>query len=258
VLRITVTAAIAAVVLMPTVPGAQAIPPRIVRVAAAADLRFVLDELARRLERTTPAIRVQPSYGSSGTLHAQLLQRAPFDVYLSADVAYPRDLVRRGVGVEADLFTYARGRLVIWVPASSRMPIEGDGVRALARASRVAIANPEHAPYGRAAESALRAAGVWDALEGKLLLGENVGQAAQFVQSGGADAGMIAKSLAVAPAMRAAGRFVDVPPGSHAPLLQGGLILPWAVSRDAAAALRAALLGAEGRRLLAEYGFDLP
>src|SRR5918992_86335 len=171
----------------PPAPGA---PPR---VAAAADLKFALDDLAAQLAKRQPAIRLQPTYGSSGVMHSQLRQRAPFDVFLSADVEYPRDLVSRGIGSSRDLFRYATGRIVVWVPASSRLPVERDGLRALAGANRIAIANPRHAPYGRAAEAALRSAGVWAAVEGKLVLGENVAQAAQFVQSGAADAGIIAK-----------------------------------------------------------------
>lgn len=232
--------------------------PAEVRVAAASDLRFALEEAAAELAARRPALRLRATYGSSGNLHAQLLQRAPFDVYLSADAAYPADLVRRGGGAEADLFTYAIGRLVIWVPAGSALTVERDGLRALEGARRVAIANPAHAPYGRAAQAALRGAGLWGRLQPKLVLGENIAQAAQFVESGAADAGLLARSLAVAPAMRGRGRWRDVPASAHPQLLQGGLILRTARSRGAALALRDYLLGAAGRALLARNGFDLP
>ena len=235
-------------------PAAVA-PAATVRVAAASDLKFALDEIAVRMTKMQPAMRVAPTYGSSGVMHAQLSQRAPFDVFLSADVSYPRDLVSRGIGVEGDVFLYATGRIVVWVPASSRLPIERDGLRALVGASRIAIANPLHAPYGRAAEAALRGAGVWPSVRNKLAFGENVAQAAQFVQSGAADAGIIAKSVAVVPAMRSAGRSWDVPESAHPPLTQGGLILPWATSRDAALRFRDYLLSQEGRQVLASYGF---
>ena len=128
---------------------------QVVRVAAAADLKFALDDIAARLAKRQPAIRVQSTYGSSGVMHAQLRQRAPYDVFLSADIDYPRDLVSRGIGSDHDLFTYATGRIVVWVPASSALPVERDGLRALAGARRIAIANPRHAPYGKAAEAAL-------------------------------------------------------------------------------------------------------
>ncbi|MDA1185936.1 MAG: molybdate ABC transporter substrate-binding protein [Acidobacteria bacterium] len=229
-----------------------------VRVAAAADLKFALDDVAARLASRRPAVRIEAIYGSSGSMHAQLRQRAPYDVYLSADVAYPRDLVSRGIGAERDLFTYAVGRIVVWVPNRSALPIERDGLGALTGALRIAIANPRHAPYGQAADAALRGAGLWDRLGRKLVLGENVAQAAQFVQSGAADAGIIARSLALAPAMRAAGRYWDVPEDAYPPLTQGGLILPWAVSPEGAAGLRDYLLSDEGRQLLASYGFGLP
>ncbi len=229
-----------------------------VRVAAAADLKFALDEVAVRLAAQQPSIRVEPTYGSSGSMHAQLRQRAPYDVYLSADIAYPRDLVSRGIGADGDLFTYAVGRIVVWVPNGSILPVERDGLGALAGATRIAIANPRHAPYGQAAEAALRGAGVWDRVGGKLALGENVAQAAQFVQSGAADVGIIATSLALSPAMRATGRFWEIPANAYPPLTQGGLILPWAASREGAARLRDYLLSDEGRQLLALHGFGLP
>ena len=238
--------------------AAQAGLAQTVRVAAAADLKFALDEIAARLARQQPSIRIEATYGSSGSMHAQLRQRAPFDVYLSADVEYPRDLVARGIGSERDLFVYARGRIVVWVPKPSTLAIESQGLRALEGASRVAIANPRHAPYGKAAEAAMRQAGVWTTLSKKLVLGENVAQAAQFVQSGAAEAGIIAKSLALAPAMRDAGRFWEIPDTAYAPLTQAGLILPWVVSREAAVRVRDYLLSDAGRQLLAAHGFSLP
>ena len=240
--------------------GQAAAPPAaasVVRVAAAADLKFALDDIAVRLEKRQSVMRVEPVYGSSGALHAQLLQRAPYDVFLSADLAYPRDLVSKGVGSDRDLFTYAVGHLVVWVPPTSKLAIERDGLRALSGARRVAIANPRFAPYGRAAEGALRNAGVWAALDGKLVLGENVAQAAQFAQSGAADAAIVGKALALSPAMRD-GRWWDVPENAHPPLTQGGLILPWAASSEAALQFRDYLLGEEGRRVLASYGFGSP
>jgi molybdate transport system substrate-binding protein len=229
-----------------------------VRVAAAADLKFALDEAIARLAAHEPSLRIQTTYGSSGSMHAQLRQRAPYDLYLSADIEFPRDLVSKGIGSSADLFTYATGRIVVWVPAASKLAVERDGLRALEAAARIAIANPRHAPYGRAAEAAMRRAGIWERVRRRLVLGENVAQTAQFVQSGAADAGIIAKSLAVTPAMRSSGRFWDIPEDMHPPLTQGGLILPWAASRRAAEQLRDVLLSPEGRDILAAYGFGLP
>ncbi len=244
--------------LAPGMAAGQAPGVSLVRVAAAADLKFALDEVIAKFREAHPGVRVEPTYGSSGTIHAQLRQRAPYDIYLSADIAYPQDLVSRGIGVRSDLFSYARGRLVLWVPAQSRLPIERDGLRALTAATRIAIANPRHAPYGRAAEAAMRRAGVWAAAERRLVLAENVAQAAQFVESGAADAGIIAKSLVLTGPMRGSGRYWDIPEEMHPPIEQGGLILPWASSRDAAGRLRQFLTGAVGREILLRAGFEAP
>jgi len=237
--------------------GGQASGVSLVRVAAAADLKFALDEVIATFGRTNPGIRVEPTYGSSGTIHAQLRQRAPYDIYLSADIAYPQDLVSKGIGARRDLFGYARGRLVLWVPKQSRLAVERDGLRALAGATRIAIANPRHAPYGRAAEAAMQRAGVWAVVERRLVLAENVAQAGQFVESGAADAGIIARSLVLATPMRASGRYWDIPEEMHPPIEQGGLILPWASSRDAAVRFQQFLTGAEGQEILRRFGFGV-
>ena len=238
--------------------AAGAAQEALIRIAAASDLKFALDEVLRQFTARHPAVRVEPTYGSSGNFHAQLRQRAPFDVYLSADMEYARDLVARGIGSERDLFAYAVGRLVVWVPSRSALPIEREGLAALAAARRIAIGNPRHAPYGRAAEAALREARLWARVEGRLVLGENIAQAAQFVLSGAVDAGLISKSLAVAPEMRAAGRFWEVPTDAYPGMVQGGLILPWTASRGAAQQFREFLTGPDGRTVLAAYGFALP
>ena len=236
----------------------QATRVSLVRVAAAADLKFALDEVIAKFREAHPGVRVEPTYGSSGTIHAQLRQRAPYDIYLSADIAYPQDLVSRGIGTRGDLFGYARGRLVLWVPKESPLPIEREGLRALTGATRIAIANPRNAPYGRAAQAAMRRAGVWTAAERRLVLAENVAQAAQFVESGAADAGIIAKSLVLATPMRGSGRYWDVPENMHPPIEQGGLILPWASSRDAAIAFQQFLTGTDGQDILRRFGFGAP
>lgn len=236
-----------------------AAPRRHVRVAAAADLRFALDALARRFE-TDHAIAIDPSYGSSGMFYAQLLNRAPFDMYLSADAEYPRQLAARSLTLEGSEFTYAVGRLVVWVPASSTLDVNGRGLGAVADDSvrHVSIANPEHAPYGRAAVAALQSAGIYETVQSKLVFGENVEQALQFVQSGAADAGIVALSLAVAPSVRARGRYVDVPLDAYPRITQGGAILRWAADAEAVRAFRTFLVGAAGRAVLKQYGFFLP
>jgi molybdate transport system substrate-binding protein len=233
--------------------------PREVRVAAAADLKFALDAVFAGTAVSTQGVRPAVTYGSSGSFYAQIENGAPFDLFLSADAEYPRRLAAKGLA-DGEPFLYAVGRIALWVPASSRLDLRTLGLRALLDPSirKVAIANPRHAPYGRAAEAAMTSLGILDGVKEKLVLGENVAQAAQFVQSGAADAGVIALSLALAPQMRSAGRYVEIPPESYPRLEQGGIVLKEAREPAAARALRDALLGSRGREILKEYGFFLP
>jgi molybdate transport system substrate-binding protein len=239
--------------------GRAEAPQRTVRVAAAADLRFALDELTGAFRRAHPDLAVSISYGSSGNFYSQLSNGAPFDVFLSADVAYPRQLAARDLIVPGSEFTYGTGQIVVWVPAASAIDVEHLGLRALAAQSveHVAIANPAHAPYGRAAEAALRSAGVYDAVKQKLVLGESVSQALQFVQSGAADAGVVALSLAVSPTA-GHGRYAAVPLDLYPRMEQGGVVMRAAADRDAAMAFRAFMLGASARAVLKRFGFTMP
>ena len=151
------------------------------------------------------------------------------------------------------------GRLVVWVPTASRIPVDrGFPSLTSPEVRKIAIANPRHAPYGRAAEAALRSQGVYDAVKDKLVFGENVAQTAQFVQSGAADAGIIALSLAVAPAMAREGRYFEVPLEAYPRVEQGGIVLGRAKDPEAARALRDFVLGQDGRAILKRYGFSLP
>ena len=226
---------------------------RKITVAAAADLNFAMEEVSKEFRAAHPDVELQVAYGSSGNYFAQIQSGAPFDVFLSADVEYPRKLAALGIGAKDSIFTYAVGRLVVWVPANSRL----DPATALRDPSvkLIAIANPKHAPYGRAAEAALRSMGVWDTVQSRLVLGENIAQTLQFVQSGAADAGVVALSLALAPAMQGQGRYWEIPLDSYPRMEQGGIIL-----KDSAGAreLRAFLLSEVGRRILKRYGFYLP
>jgi molybdate transport system substrate-binding protein len=233
---------------------------REVRVAAAADLQFAFDELAADFARKNPGIKVTPTYGSSGNFYAQLCNEAPFDLYLSADIEYPRKLVEQGKALKESEFLYAVGHLVVWVPTASKLDVEQLGMRALAdpAVKKIAIANPKHAPYGRAAEAALKKLGVYDEVKARLVLGENIAQAAQFAESGAADVGVIALSLALAPALRDKGRYGVVPLDAYPRLEQGGVILTWAKDRQAAQTLRDFLMSKEGRAVLKKYGFMLP
>ena len=235
----------------------RAAPSQHVTVAAAADLQFALAEVDAAFSRAHPDIAVSASYGSSGAFYAQIMNGAPYDVFLSADEDYPQKLVQAGLAVGASAFRYSRGRLVLWVPKGSPIPLERLGMKALLDPSvqRIAIANPRHAPYGRAAETALAKLGLLAAVRPRLVYGENISQTAQFVQSGAAQIGFLARSLAVSPALAAAGRSFAVPLEAYPPLDQGAVILARARDNAAARAFCAFLRGPEGLAILKRYGF---
>ena len=241
-------------------PDVAAQGRRLVRIAAASDLRFALDDLVTRLRTTQPTLDVRVTYGSSGTFFAQIVNGAPFDLFMSADMDYPRQLAARGLTVAGSEFTYGIGRLVVWVPSMSVLDVERAGMQVLTdrRVLHVAIANPETAPYGRAAEAAMRRLGVYDSVKPKLVLGENVGQALQFVQSGSAEAGIVPLALAIAPTVRTAGRFWAIPLEVYPRLDQGGVVLRGAADIDAARQVRSFLLGDAARTILKQYGFSFP
>jgi molybdate transport system substrate-binding protein len=231
-----------------------------VRVAAAADLKFALDEAVGEFHRGHPDLRVKVTYGASGNFFAQLSNRAPFDLFLSADMDYPRRLIAEGLADKESEFVYAVGHLVLWVPKDSPLDLDKLGVRAMLdpAVKKLAIANPRLAPYGRAAEAVLKKMGLFDQLKDKLVFGENIAQTAQFVETGAADAGLIALSLALAPTMRERGRFCDVPADAYPRLEQGGVILGWAADRGAVLAFQNYLASPEGKAVLRRYGFSLP
>jgi molybdate transport system substrate-binding protein len=226
--------------------------PRALHVAAAADLRFALESLAPAF-RTQSGAELRATYGSSGNLYAQISNRAPYDLFLSADAEYPRRLAREGVARADSVFVYGFGRLVVWVPAAS--PLDPAAALRAPSLRRLAIANPRHAPYGRAAEAALRSLHLYDALQPKLVYGDNVMQALEFVRSGAADAGIVALALALAPPLTGQGRYWEIPHDAYPAMEQAGVIL-----KPSAAALRfrTFLLVAQGRAALERFGFALP
>ncbi|ROR31981.1 molybdate ABC transporter substrate-binding protein [Inmirania thermothiophila] len=238
---------------------AGAAPAGEVRLAAAADLTYALGEILPRFE-VASGHHVRLSLGSSGRFARQILRGAPFELYMSADEGYVRRLAEAG-RTEGEGALYAEGRIVLFVPEGSRIgevsSLEGLGAAARdGRLRRLAIANPAHAPYGRAAAEALRAAGVWAAVEPLLVLGDNAAQATRFAVEGGADAGIIPLSMARAPALAGRGRWRLVPARLHRPLRQRMVLIRGAGA--AARALYAYLQGAEARAVLARYGFLLP
>jgi molybdate transport system substrate-binding protein len=249
-------AAALALVAPSSAPKAQG--RRLVRIAAASDVRFALDEVTARLRETQPDLDVRVTYGSSGTFFSQIVNGAPFDLFLSADVDYARQLTARGLTVEGSEFVYGVGQLVVWVPSTSMLDVEQSGMLILldSHVEHIAIANPATAPYGRAAEAAMRGIGVYGRVADKLVLGETVAQAFQFVQSGSAEVGVVALSLALAPTLSDAGRYWVVPRPAYPRMEQGGVILRAAADVAAARQVRTFLLGDTARGVLRRYGFS--
>lgn len=237
---------------------AIAAPKRSVTVAAAANLKPALEQLAPAFEAKNPGVELKVTLGASGTLFAQLEHGAPFDVFLAADAEFPAKVVSAKLADGAAV-TYATGKLVLWVPPGSKLDIEKRGLEALTDASvlKAAIGNPGLAPYGAAAEQALKAAGVHEKVKGKLVLGRSVAQAAQFAHSGNAQAALLPRSLVLAPPL-SEGRWVAVPESAHARIEQAGVVLKTAKEPELARAFVRFVLGAEGRAILEKCGYGLP
>ncbi|MBA3915355.1 MAG: molybdate ABC transporter substrate-binding protein [Acidobacteriales bacterium] len=229
-----------------------------ITVAAAADLQFAFTDVAARFEKST-GNHVKLTFGSSGNLFVQIQNGAPFDLFFSADTDYAKKLEAAGLIVPGTLYEYASGKLVIWVPKASPLDLNR-GLQVLLdpRVKKIAIANPEHAPYGRAAESALKHAGVYDRAAAKLVRGENISQAATFVASGDADVGLLALSLALAPAMKSQGRFVEVAADDYQPIRQAAVVLKSSPQTAVARQFLEYVKSPEMVELLRSYGFAVP
>jgi molybdate transport system substrate-binding protein len=233
-------------------------PSAALAIAAASDLQSVMPGLAERFERET-ASRVALTFGSSGNFFSQIENGAPFDVFFSADVDYPRQLEKGGLTEPGTLKPYAIGRLVLYARTSAGVDL-GRGLSVLtdARIRRVAIANPEHAPYGRAAVAALTHERLYDRVKPKLVLGENISQAAQFVQSGNAEIGLLALSLALSPALRGAGTYVDVPASFYPSIEQAAVVLKASTRKDTARQFLAFLERPDSVKTMRDAGFLEP
>ena len=227
-------------------------------IAAASDLVFCLEELNRQFTNSHPGVTLKTSIGSSGNFFAQIKNGAPFDLFLSADMSYPKELIKAGAAEESSLFQYAIGRLALWTMNTNLALTNGLRVLRDPAVKRVAIANPEHAPYGRAAREALRHTGLWDGLQSKLVLGDNISQTAQFVQSGNADAGIVALSLVLSPKLTNVGRWVHVPSDTHPPLEQGAVLTRRGKDNTAARDYLKFLQSGKAREIFDRYGFRLP
>ncbi len=232
---------------------------REINVAAAADLSAALEEVAANYEKRT-GVAVKLSFGASGAWIQQIQNGAPFDVFFSADMDYPKQLIAGGQAESASLYRYAVGRLVLWVPKDSPLDVEHKGLDVLLDSSvkKIAIANPQHAPYGRAAAGVLRHYGLYEKLSDRLVLGENISQAAQFVESGNAQAGFVALAHAIAPAMQDKGKYWIVPADAYPPLDQGGVLISHSAHRQEAAAFLEYVKTTEVASVLQHYGFTLP
>jgi molybdate transport system substrate-binding protein len=229
------------------------------RIAAAADLEPVLPPVLAQFERGT-GIRVEASYEASAALTTEILNGAPFDVFLSADLGFPRRLIDAGAADAAGStdsttpIAYARGTLVLWTRRDAHLPPPSLELLRDAKLKRLAIANPDRAPYGRAAVEALRKLGVYDALKPRLATAENIAQAAQFVDSGNADAGLISLTAAMTSRLSAIGSYFVIPRELYAPIEQGAVIVSRTKQRAAAQKFLDFLLSPEVQGELAKGG----
>jgi molybdate transport system substrate-binding protein len=236
----------------------QSSTPRTLAVAAASDLLVTLPEVVKRFEREARA-SVTVSFGSSGNFFGQIQNGAPYDVYFSADINYPRQLVASGHADPSSLYRYATGRIVLWTRKGAGIDVTR-GLKGLvdSRVKRIAIANPRFAPYGRAAEAALRHEQIYDAVLGKLVLGDNISQTAQLVDSGNADVGIIALSLALGPALRASGTYTEIPATAHPPIDQAVVIVSASKNQALAREFLAFVRRPENAQHLHGFGFTMP
>ena len=227
-----------------------------ITIAAAADLKFAMDEIVTGFKKSHTGHEVEVIYGSSGKFHTQIQQGAPYDIFFSADISYPRELAKIGMAA-SEVKPYAFGRIVLW---SNSMDAAKMTLASLTdpKISRIAIANPKHAPYGKRAEEALRAVGMWDRVQSKLVFGENIAHTAQFVQTGNAQVGIIALSLAVNSELAKKGGYYLVPDNLHNPLEQGYVITTRGAGKPLAKQFADYMGSKPARAIMTKYGFVLP
>jgi molybdate transport system substrate-binding protein len=226
-------------------------------VAAAADLQFAMQDIAGRYQKQTGKM-VKPTYGSSGNFFQQIQNGAPFDAFFSANLDYAQKLEAAGLTVPGSYFHYARGKIVIWVPNGSKLDLSS-GMKALLDPSvkKIAVANPQHAPYGKAAVAALQKENLYDKVKDKLVLGENIAETASFVVSGAADVGIVALSLALSPNMEDKGRYFETPSGDYPPIAQACVILKSSKNQEAAQQFVEFVKTPAIGDVLKSYGFEV-
>lgn len=226
------------------------------KVAAAADLKFAFDELKGLFEKKHPEHKLEMIMGSSGKFHQQIENGAPFDIFFSADVNFPKQLVEKGHAI-APVTTYAFGRVVLWSAKldASKLTLEDLPKTAF---RKFAIAAPDHAPYGLRAKEALQHAKVWEAVEPMLVFGENIGHTAQLIETQAADLGVIALSLAVNDKLKKKGGYYLIPADYHEPLEQAYVVTKHGENNKAAHAFAEFMRSEEARKVMRHYGFLLP
>jgi molybdate transport system substrate-binding protein len=227
-------------------------------IAAAANLTYALDGLNAEFKRAAPGVAVTTAVGASGNLVAQIRNGAPYDVFLSADLEFPEALVKSGHAEAGSLTPFAVGRIVLWtVRPGVDLSSIGSAVRSPA-VRTLAIANTDSAPYGRGARQALEKLGLWDTARPKLVTAENISQAAQFVDTGNADAGFVALSAVLSPRLKGRGRWIEVPSALHEPLVQGAVITALGKRNPEAARYIEFLRSNAARAVLERFGYTAP
>ena len=229
-----------------------------ITIAAAADLQFVMQDIGAQFQKQTGKT-VKLIYGSSGNFFQQIQNGAPFDMFFSANLDYPRKLQSAGLIAPGSFYQYGRGRIVLWVMNSSKLDLSA-GLNALLNpaVTKIAIANPQHAPYGQAAIAAMQKEGVYEKVKSKFVLGENISQAASFIVTGTADAGVVALSLAISPNMKDKGRYVEVPTDDYPPVAQACVILSSSKNKEAAQQFLSYIKTPVISEMFRRYGFDVP
>src|SRR5215469_6781292 len=229
-----------------------------ITVAAAADLQFAMQDIGKQFQKETGK-NVKLIFGSSGSFFQQIQNGAPFDMFCSANLDYPKKLEAAGLTEPGSFYQYAKGKIVIWALKDSGLDVSS-GLKSLLNPNikKIAIANPQHAPYGQAAVAAMQKEGIYDKVKDKFVLGENISQTASFVVSGSADVGIVALSLALSPSMRDKGRYIEIPTDEYPPIQQAGVILSSSKNKEAAEKFLSFVKTASVAETLKKYGFDVP
>lgn len=229
-----------------------------ITIAAAADLQFAMQDIGQQFQKATGK-NVKLVYGSSGNFFQQIQNGAPFDMFFSANLDYARKLEAAGLTVPGSYYQYAKGKIVIWVPKDSALDLSS-GLQSLLnpKIMKIAVANPQHAPYGQAAVAAMQKQGIYDRVKDKLVLGENISQTLSFVVSESADVGIVALSLVLSPNMKDKGRYAEIPSDDYPPIEQACVILTSSKNKETAqqflSFIKTPAIGETFRR----YGFEVP